>query len=59
MKKALVIVAVVVFAVMVTLAMTKPDQTAHYNALKAVVLKAVEAKVEKSVPYEGYPHRML
>ena len=53
MKKALVIVAVVVFAVMVTLAMTKPDQTAHYNALKTVVLKAVEEKVEKSVPYEG------
>ena len=44
MKKALVIVAVVVFAVMVTLAMTKPDQTAHYNALKIVVLKAVEEK---------------
>ena len=56
MKKILLILSVVVLVVMGVLAMTKPDRTAHYDALKEVVLKAVEAKMDqvgKAVPYES------
>lgn len=56
MKKVLLILAVVILVVMGVLAMTKPDRTTHYDALKEVVLKAVEAKMDqvgKAVPYES------
>jgi hypothetical protein len=55
MRKALFIVTgvvLVVIAVLVTLAMSKPDRMAHYDALKGVVLKAVEMKVNEAIPDE-------
>ena len=56
MKKVLMILTVVVLVLMVVLAMTKPERVDHYDALKGVVLKAVEAKMDqvgKAVPYES------
>ena len=56
MKKVLLTLAVVVMAVLIVMAMTKPDRTAHYDALKGVVLKTVEAKIVKvgeAIPFES------
>jgi hypothetical protein len=56
MKKVLLTLAVVVMAVLIVMAMTKPDRTAHYDALKGVVLKTVEAKIDKvgeAIPFES------
>lgn len=50
-----VIAAIVVLAGMVlmaVLAMTKPDRMEHYDCLKTVVMRAVEAKVDKMVTDE-------
>jgi len=56
MKKVLLTLAVVGMAVLIVMAMTKPDRTAHYDALKGVVLKTVEAKIDKvgeAIPFES------
>ena len=56
MKKVLLTLAIVVMAVLIVMAMTKPDRTAHYDALKGVVLKTVEAKIDKvgeAIPFES------
>jgi hypothetical protein len=56
MKKVLLTLAVVVMAVLIVMAMTKPDRTAHYDALKGVVLKTVVAKIDKvgeAIPFES------
>ena len=56
MKKVLLTLTVVVMAVLIVMAMTKPDRTAHYDALKGVVLKTVEAKIDKvgeAIPFES------
>jgi hypothetical protein len=55
MKKALIIVTVVVLvvvALLAAMAMSKPDRMAHYDALKGVVLKVVEMKVNEAIPDE-------
>ena len=50
MKKVLAILPIVILVVLAMLALTKPEKMAHYDALKSIVMKAVEAKVGKSVP---------
>ena len=50
MKKVLVLLVMVVPTLLVVMAVTKPDRTAHYEVLKSVVLSAVEAKVDEAVP---------
>ena len=52
MKKILIILAIVVLTTMAALVMTKPDRRDHYDALKGVVTKVVEAQVDKTVPIE-------
>ena len=54
-SKLWVIAAIVVLAGMVlmdVLAVTKPDRMEHYDSLKTVVMRAVEAKVDKMVSDE-------
>ncbi len=50
MKKVLAILTIVILVVLTVLALTKPERKAHYDALKSIVMKVVEAKVSKSVP---------
>lgn len=47
-RKVLFIFAIVVVIVLATLAMTKPDRAAHYEAVKAMALKTVDHELSKN-----------
>ena len=54
MKKVLAILTIIVLAVVAMLAMTKPDRTAHYDALKSIVMNTVDKRIDKApIPYES------
>ena len=54
MKKVFAILTIAVLAVMVVLAMTKPDRTAHYEALKSIAMNTIEKRIDKApIPYES------
>ena len=50
LKKVLITLVIVILALLAALAVTKPERTAHYDAVRAVVMKSLEAKVNKAVP---------
>ena len=53
MRKVLLIIVIAILAVMAALTMTKPDRTAHYEAVKRVVFKVVETEVTRKIPDES------
>ena len=52
MRRLLAILVIVVLVILGVLAMTKPERMAHYDMMKRIVLRAVEAKVTQTVPLE-------
>ncbi len=52
--KLILILALMVAAVLVTLSMTKPDRTAHYDAVKKAVLEVVSKELNENPTLQAY-----